>query len=298
MSKDLIIRDKKYMNTLITIKVVKDKENTVDILDAIEAGFGEFDRIVKSYTRFTEDSELSNLNRKAGEWIEVSQEFFLLIEKMLSLSKLTGGAFDPTIIDFLELYGYDKNYDFSKLESPELDNLVVKRVKTRPSWKDIELDKRNLKVKLVKDQKIDLGGIGKGYAIDCAADMLNGSEYGLQNFIIDAGGDLKASGLNAQDKEWSVGLKHENEKGEQIVHSMVHLKDQALACSGSWARKVKQFHHLINPNTGKPQNDFKTIYVLANTATDADGWATALFVLGKNINKTKIAKQNITYYAL
>lgn len=296
MNKDLIIKEKKYMNTLITIKVVKDKESTVQILDGVEEAFNEFDRIVKTYTRFNENSELSNLNRNNGQWVQVSEEFFMLVKKMLDLSTQTLGAFDPTIIDFLEIYGYDKNYDFSKLENPELDIIVQTRAQTRPKWSEIELDHQNLRIKLQKGQKIDLGGIGKGYAIDCAHNKLFSN--GLNNFLIDAGGDIRANGKNIKDEVWSIGLKHENESGQQIVHSMVHLDNQALACSGSWARKVKQFHHLINPLTGKPQNDFKTIYVLAQDATTADGWATALFILGKQINTVDLEKLNLKYYAL
>ncbi len=297
MSKQLIVKQKSFMNTLITFKVVKDLENTVTILDAIEEGFSEFERIVKAYTRFNENSELSNLNRKAGEWVQVTSEFFSLINQMLSLANATGGAFDPTVIDFLELYGYDKNYDFSKLENPELDNIVIDRVKNRPSYKDIDLDSKNCKVKLCKDQKIDLGGIGKGYAIDCATNVLK-NKFNIKNFLIDAGGDLMAVGLNEKDKEWSIGLKTMDDTGKEVIHSKVNLSNQALACSGSWARKVKQFHHLINPLTGKPQNDFKTIYVMASNATDADGWATALFVLGKDVSKISLKEYNVNYYAL
>jgi len=296
MEKDLIIRDKSFMNTLITIKVIKEAETTVKILDAIEEAFGEFDRIVKAYTRFNENSELSNLNRMSGSWVKVSPEFFELTKKMLDLARKTDGAFDPTIIDFLEIYGYDKNYDFSKLENPELDQLVQNRAKTRPSWNEIELDPENIKIKLQNDQKIDLGGIGKGYAIDCAFEKIIKNQ--INNFLIDAGGDIRASGRNQKDNIWNVGLKHEDINGKQIVHSMINLNNKALACSGSWARKVKQFHHLINPLTGKPQNAFKTIYVQADTATAADGWATALFILGNEIDTSKLTSENIQFYTL
>lgn len=294
--KNLIERAKPFMNTLITIKVVQNNQNTVNILDAIESGFGEFERIVKRYTRFNEDSELSNLNRQAGNWVQISDEFFELITKMLELSKKTNGAFDPTITDFLETYGYDKNYDFSKLENPELDNYVKKIAKERASWKDIELNILEKKVKLQNGQKLDLGGIGKGYAIDCAYNAISAS--GFDNFIIDAGGDIRAKGKNQKDKVWVAGLKHENESGEQYIHSQIELNNMALACSGSWARKVRQFHHIIDPLNGKPKNDFKTIYVLADTATKADGWSTALFVLGKNINQNIIKSEKIQFFAL
>lgn len=269
------------MNTVITFKVVQDKQNTVDVLDAIEKGFDQFDRIVKQYTRFNEDSELSNLNRNSGNWTKISAEFFELIEYMLNLAKETDGCFDPTIIDFLETYGYDKNYDFSKLDNPKLDDMVENMAKTRPSFKDIELDRKNLKVKLVKGQRIDLGGVGKGYAIDCAFDELKKVS---DNFLIDAGGDIRASGKNEKGEVWKVALKN---KKEDVVEDIgfIELNNESVASSGSWARKVKQFHHLINPKTGLPENKYTTVYVVAPKGIDADAWGTALFVGGEEYIK-------------
>ncbi|MEP7103940.1 MAG: FAD:protein FMN transferase [Candidatus Dojkabacteria bacterium] len=280
----LIIQEKNFMNTVITIKVVQKKQATVAILDAIENAFGEFDRIVKQYTRFNEDSELSNLNRNSGSWVKINQEFFDLIKYMLNLAEETEGCFDPTIIDFLETYGYDKNYDFSKLDNPKLDGLVKNIADSRASFKDIELDEKNLKVKLVKGQRIDLGGVGKGYAIDCAFDQLKNI---CQDFLIDAGGDIRATGKNEKGEIWKVALKNKiDDKVGDI--GFIELDDESVASSGSWARKVKQFHHLINPRTGLPENKFTTVYVIAKKAIDADAWGTALFVGGeKYIKKHK-----------
>jgi len=273
---NLITRDKNFMNTTITFKVVKDKATTVQVLDAIEEAFGEFDRIVKKYTRFNENSELSNLNRQPEKWVEVSDEFFWLIEYMLKLAKKTHGAFDPTIIDFLEVYGYDKNYDFSKLDNPELDNLVKKIASERKSWEDIEMNKKTKEVKLAKNQKIDLGGVGKGYAIDCAFEKLKKVS---DNFLIDAGGDMRASGVNEKGELWKVGMKDKKFGVEELI-GYIELDNEALACSGSWSRQVKQFHHLIDPKTGKPKNTLRTIFVQAKDGITSDSWATALFVLG------------------
>lgn len=276
----LILRDKKFMNTTITIKAVQNNEATVDIMDAIERAYGEFDRIVKQYTRFDESSELSNLNRNSGTWVKISGEFFDLVKYMLDLADQTDGAFDPTIIDFLDVYGYNKNYDYSNLENPELNKIIDERAKNRPSWNEIELDPEGKRVKLSKDQRIDLGGVGKGYAIDCAYNQLLKT---IPNFLIDAGGDLRSSGTNEEGTLWSVGLKSMSQEEVPEVIGGLTLDNEAVASSGSWARKVKQFHHLINPKTGLPENQFRTVYVQAKSAIDADAWATALFVGGDSI---------------
>lgn len=282
---NLITKEKNFMNTTITFKVVS--KSTVKSLDAIEEAFGEFDRIVKQYTRFNESSELSNLNRNSGKWVKVTDEFFWLIEYMLNMSEKTHGAFDPTIIDFLEVYGYDKNYDFSKLDNPELDTLVKKIAKERKSWKEIEMNKKTNEVKLAEGQRIDLGGVGKGYAIDCAFEKLKKAS---DNFLIDAGGDFRATGVNEKGEVWKVGMKDKRFEVEELI-GYIELDNQALACSGSWSRKVKQFHHLINPTTGKPQNKFRTVFVQAPDGITSDSWATALFVSGGlNIKIPKILK--------
>ncbi len=271
-------RTKKYMNTDITVHVVSENPNTVKTLDAIEEVFGEFDRIVKKFTRFNEDSELSNLNRASGEWVEVSEEFFKLIQFMLKLNKDTNGVFDPTIIDFLEIYGYNKDYDFSKLENPSLDQMVINIAKNRASANQIELDEKNHSVKLVKGQKIELGGCGKGYALDQSKDIL--MKNGFENFLIDGGGDLIANGKNDKNILWEVGL-YSFENGEKVLKGMTKLENEALASSGGWARKVKQFHHLINPTNGVPENKFATVFIRAKEAIIADSLATTLFVGGE-----------------
>lgn len=262
------------MNTVITLTVIKTpSDSTAEITDAIEDGFGEFERIVKQYTRFQPTSELSLMNAQAGKWFEVTPEFFMLIERMLELSQATAGAFDPTVIDFLETYGYDPNYDFSKLDNPDLDQHIAKIVTDRASWRDIELDKSNLKVKLRPGQRIDLGGIGKGYAIDCAYEKLN--RFG--NVLIDAGGDLRVKGRNDCDQPWQLGLVH-NHNDQKVTIGRIESDGIALASSGSWARKVKQFHHIIDPHTGQPTQTLKTAFITADDAATADSWATAVFV--------------------
>lgn len=287
----LITRSRNFMNTVIAFSAAQKTETTVDILDSFEEGFAEFDRIVKKYTRFNENSELSNLNRNNGKWTQISEEFFYLVEYMLNLAHQTHGAFDPTIIDFLEVYGYNKNYDFSGLENPELNNLVKRIADTRASFEEIELDKKNLRVKLEKNQRIDLGGIGKGYAIDCAFEKIVKK---TANFLIDAGGDIRAKGENQKKKPWSVGLKYLKDGKPEILGTL-ELNNEALACSGSWSRKVKQFHHLIDPKTGNPkESHYNTVFVKAPVALLADSWATAIFVGGDFLKD--IIPKNISYF--
>ncbi len=270
-----ISRTRKFMNTDIEIAVVQGDEPTVKILDAIEEAFGEFDRIVKQFTRFNADSELSNLNRRSGEWTDVSPELFVLVKVMLEVAEQSDGAFDPTVIDFLERYGYGPQSSFSALEDPQLSESIALLAQQRPSWKDILLNETEQSIKLSANQRVDLGGLGKGYAIDQAFSKLQD----LSSFMINAGGDVRCKGETELGSPWRLGLKHiGNQKIAEIL-----VPNIAVACSGSWARQVKNFHHLISPATGLPANEWTTVYVTADTAILADAWATALFVGGKNL---------------
>lgn len=275
--KRIVERVKKFMNTDITIKVIQIHEPTIQIQNIIEEAFGEFERIVKRFSRFDESSELSNLNRNSGNSVVVSEEMFFLVEKMLEYYKKTESSFDPTIIGFLEAHGYDRSYNFSKLNDTDqleadIKNLLQKQI----PFDSIVLYKRTSRITLKEGQRLDLGGIGKGYAIDCAAKKI--SEV-TKSFLIDAGGDIFASGLNEKDKVWSVELKAADHSGGEKNVGTIELENMAIAASGSWARRVGGFHHLIDPVSGKPAlRDFSTVFVLADSAMDADVWATALFI--------------------
>lgn len=97
--------------------------------------------------------------------------------------------------------------------------------------------------------------------------------------MIDAGGDLRASGKNEKGEFWKAGLKALDEKGEPKLFGYLELNNESLASSGSWARRVKQFHHIIDTKTGEPvKRDYSTVFVKAKTAMESDSWATILFI--------------------
>ena len=114
--KNIIEKQKNIMNTVLTIKIVANDKEIEIVNNCIQNSFKIFDYVVERFSRFIDSSELNFLNKNQGRWTKVSEELFYLVKYSLNLAKLTNGYFDPTIIDLLEMYGYDKNYDFSKLD--------------------------------------------------------------------------------------------------------------------------------------------------------------------------------------
>ena len=281
------------MHTIVNITVISDK-GTVFTNDALEKAFQAFKDVAQKYTRFNPKSELSQLNNAVkGVAQPVSSVLFKLISEALHVSELTDGLFDPTIIDILEAYGYGVNADFAKLDNPNLVKEINELLLTRKSYKLIKLNATDRSVTLAPNQRLDLGGIAKGYAIDLAHDVLLSN---FDSFIINAGGDIRAHGLKEDDQPWIVGL----EKAPQFINDKydsswanIELNNLAIASSGAWSRKIKFFHHLINPKTGLPIEETTQVFTIAKTAMQADVWATALFMLGKDGLDLAIAN-NIT----
>jgi thiamine biosynthesis lipoprotein len=299
-----------FMNTIVRIQVVSGK-GTVFTKKKIRDSFGNFSRVVEKFSRFSGKSELSILNAHSGKKFEVSGELFKLISYSLELAEISGGAYDPTIIDLLEAYGYDKKMDFEKLNDPGFFDEIKKMTKNRPGYKEIELDVKNLTVKLAPGQRIDLGSVGKGYAIDLTFDEL---EKEFEHFLINAGGDVRVNGLNEKGLYWKIMLYKAplpNQPASQAVsqtasqasslavgreagqvasqaasQAALGLVEMApgtsIAGSGGWARRVGAFHHLLSPFDGLPININSQSFVIAPTATEADGWSTLLFVKGKS----------------
>lgn len=274
------LETKIYMNTHISIHVYSNKEKEF-VMSKIKDAFSMFEYVVKKYSRFDPSSELSLMNSKSGSETEISAELYILIKHSLDVAKLSDGAFDPTIIDILEAYGYTAKYDFDKLKNREvLEKEIGEIVKNRPSYKDIVLKDRDGKyyITLKKGQRIDLGGCGKGYAIDLAYDSLKD----LESYMIDAGGDIRCYGLKDGIDKWNIGLYNPDDPNKPLGN--VELgSGESIACSGSFARKVDYFHHLINPKTGKPEDKHKVCFVTAKNALIADTFATVSYILGEKV---------------
>lgn len=268
-----------FMNTIINIQLFSDR-STIYSQEKIRNAFGYFAKVVEKYTRFDPKSELSLLNNSGGEPHKVTKEFYDLIEYMLKLSNLTDGSYDPTIIDLLETYGYKSTYDFESLDDPELLNKITTLVKVRAKPSEIVLSPKDLSVQLGKRQRLDLGSIGKGYAVDLAFDELK--EFSA--VMINAGGDIRVKGPKPDGQAWRVGLYYgqlpNKELHQESSLGTIDLMDGSVSGSGGWARKVKFFHHLLNPRTGIPINEISQTYVLAPSALESDAWSTVLFTLG------------------
>ncbi len=189
--------------------------------------------------------------------------------------------FNPAIGELIALWGFHRS------KQPEItpsDAAIQKLLKQNPTLEDIKI--KNVRISNTNPAvKIDLGGIAKGYAIDRLLVYLK--EQGINNALIDTGGDLKVIGKHG-DRLWKVAIRDPRKK-DGIVATLDLNNNEAAFTSGDYERyftnkgtnnKDKHLHHIIDPRTGYPAEGTQSVTVLHNNASTADAAATALFVAG------------------
>ena len=239
--------------------------------------------VSEKMSNWHDHSEISIVNDDTrGKPIDLSQELFDVINISTDIHKRSNGAFDITAAPLINLWGFGPNKSERKIPSVSEVNAALELVGQTRLLKLIpglnQLKKRNSEV------SINLSAIAKGYGIDRIARTLR--EEKIQNFLVEIGGDLITSGTNKNGKAWSIGIESPK-VGSQIVQSVIKIKDQAMATSGDYKNFFEKngirYSHIIDPKTGYPiRHKTLSVTVLAKSAALADGWATAMLVLGKN----------------
>lgn len=258
-----------------------------DLQEAFEAAFAEIDRVEGLTSVFDPESGVWALNHEAEI---VSAELAGLIDEALEVSAKSGGAFDPTVFPLLELWGfYDSTQYAPKLPSKE----EIEEVLMFVDYRMIEIEADTIRLDLKRAKGVDLSGIAKGYAVDRAVEVLR--REGVKTGLVDAGGDIFCFGERrigwfvetfAKAKtRWSIGIRHPRSANPNETIGVIRVDSGAIATSGDYENyfevDVIRYHHLMDPATGMPARGVISATVLAPTATQADAWATALFVLGE-----------------
>jgi thiamine biosynthesis lipoprotein len=235
-----------------------------------------FREVEARFSRFRADSELVQLNQTPDEAVRVSPDLVELIGLALAAAQASDGIFDPTVIDALEAAGYDRSIELVREGGPH----PPRRVTPQPDrWKQVVLDATGGTVRLPAGVRLDLGGIGKGWAADRAGTVLQSVGTGM----VDAGGDIRAWGDQPGSQPgqgWLVALDHPEQPGRDMA--WLRVRDGALATSSITARRWAGGHHLINPRTARPADtDLLSVSALAPTVVQAEVAAKVALILGR-----------------
>lgn len=249
---------------------------------AINSAFKEIESVERTADNFNPESEISKLNR-AGE-IKAGGDLFFLFNESLRYWRLSGGAFDITVMPLAGLWKKRIKDFLNNIESELFlpkDEEIKERMRLVGSEK-IDIDQESSLIRFRQaGMAVDLGGIAKGYAVDKAVSRLR--ELGVKSAMVNAGGNIFCLGKK-YNRKWRIGIRHPR-KSRAILFTL-DLEDQAVSTSGDYEQyfyyEGKRYGHIIDPKTGYPaDNMIISVTVISDDAISADALSTAAFVLGK-----------------
>ena len=275
------------MGTTYTVKYLTDSNTS-----PAQPTQAELDALLREVNRqmstYQTDSEISRFNQmKAAQGaMSISNDFATVVAEAIRLNQFTEGALDVTIGPLVNLWGFGPDKRIHKTPtSAELaqtiPNIGIDKI-------HLTLPQANQAAQLSKATDhvyLDLSAIAKGFGVDKIATYLE--QLGIQNYLVEIGGELRAKGKNPQQQIWNVGIEQPQILQKQTSQIVVPLNNQALATSGDYRNfqidsTGKRLSHIIHPQTQQPiSHQLASISVIADNAMTADGLSTGLFVLGE-----------------
>lgn len=235
----------------------------------------------QSMSTYINDSEISIFNQNDSlDWVDISPEFHQVILHAQSVSLLTKGAFDATVMPLVNLWGFGPQGPRKVPSEKEL-----KKVRTQVGYEKLEVDTVRTRLrKKVKQLKVDLSASAKGFGVDKVGLLLE--DLDVTSYMVEIGGEVRVGEAKPDGSFWVIAIEAPHaEKG--VVQKVLKLENQALATSGSYRNfyeeESKMYNHTLDPSTGKPvQHQLVSVSVVdvERDCKNADALATALMVMG------------------
>lgn len=266
-----------------TYNIVYISEDGIDYQRAIDSTLIEIDNSLSTYQK---RSIISKFNQ-ADSIFEVDQmctDVFNISKKVFEISE---GAFDPTIAPIVNAWGFG----FENLHAT--DSVTIDSLRMFVDFTKIAMNENNV-IKEKKGMMLDFNAVAQGYSVDVLADLLE--TRGINNYLVEVGGELKAKGLNLNGTFWRIGIDKPLENlVERELEAIVNLENKALATSGNYRKFYEKngmkHSHTINPKTGYPVNhNLLSATVISDNCGEADAFATVFMVVGLEDAKEIISK--------
>ena len=258
----------------ITYEAVEDKTYEKEI----EALFKAIDHSMSLWVNTSQIVQFNNDPK--GQ--KVDDYFREVLAASMQIYESTNGAFDPTVGPIVKAWGFARKNNLSMPSDAAIDSLKrfvgLNKVSVENEWV----------IKTQPEVQLDFNAIAQGYTVDVIANFLN--DHGVKNYLVEVGGELRCVGKNSKGENWQIGIEkptfNTSEKQNEI-QDVVSLTDIALATSGNYRKFIEQdgkkYSHTIDPKTGKPvTHHLLSVSVLAPNCMEADGYATAYMVMGKD----------------
>jgi FAD:protein FMN transferase len=270
------------MATTFRVKVVVPAADATT-MDALRAAVEtELAEVEGTLSHFRQTSDIGRINaREEPGWEPVDAATVQILDLARTISERSGGAFDVTVAPLVGLWGF--HHKQTPEAEPEAEAIAALREDV--GYGLLELDAGNLAVRKERPGvQIDLSAIAKGHGVDRVADALEAS--GHDRYLVEVGGEIRVRGRNAAGAAWRLGIERPLDEGRAVHRTLaLALADGAMATSGDYRSFYRlagrRISHTIDPRTGRPvEHELASVTVIHDRCAAADGWATALMVLG------------------
>ncbi|MFT6053050.1 MAG: thiamine biosynthesis lipoprotein [Halioglobus sp.] len=265
-------------------------------IDNIQQGIErQLQRVNESMSTYQGDSEISRFNASpTHEAFSLSSDFITVLDAALTIGLASHGAYDVTVGPVVNLWGFGSELGANQVP----DKTELQRLVDHIGQDKLQLDRATASLLKTDQLALDFSSIAKGYAVDLIADWL--FAQGISNFLVEVGGEVRVAGENARGTLWRIAVERPDAMMGAVAAALT-LTDNGIATSGDYRnyfeRDGKRYSHTIDPRTGFPvAHDLVSVTVVHPQAMMADGWATALMVLGAQEGMKVALAQNLAVY--
>ncbi len=252
--------------------------------------------INQEMSTYIKDSELSLFNQaEPNQWLPVAPAVVKVVSAGLKLSEDSDGAFDMTVGPLVNLWHFGP--DPGKKTLPADEKIEAARKKVGYHHIQVQESPAALK-KLIPDVYVDLSAIAKGYGVDAVAELIE--SRGIENYLVEIGGEMRARGVNQRGEAWKVGIEKPVSE-TRVVQKIVPLSNLSMATSGNYRNFFEvdgvSYSHTIDPRTGRPAtHGLASVTVVGETCMNCDAIATCLMVLGPDEGYNWVQERDIAAY--
>ncbi len=276
-------RGQMLMGTVVQVTALASDEETAQ--RAVAAGLAEIRRLEERLSTWIPTSDLSQVNAASGrDPVTVGPEALLLVTRSLEIARLTDGGFNIAVGPAVQAW--------SVTETPRIPSQrELDQLRPLTDWSQVVVDETAKTIFLTRPgMRLDVGGIGKGYAADMAVEAMK--QAGATAGVVALSGDIKTFGYLPQGQRYQFGIQHPRRPGALL--GSLELSNEAISTAGDYERFFEQegvrYHHILDPATLQPARACQSVTVVAQEGWLADGLDTGIFVMGPEIGMALVER--------
>jgi len=265
------------MGTSYSIKLVAGLNESRNLQLGIEGVLSDINSRMSTYLPNSDLSKFAQV--PLDQALPVDPKTSIVVAKALDVAETTHGFFDPTVAPLVDLWGFGPTPRNNEIPDGKqiLTNLA------RVGYQAVSVDLNNHYLIRSEDRELDLSAIAKGYAVDEVANYIESK--GFSDYLVEVGGEMRFSGQKPNGSPWRIAIE-KPVPGERVPYRILNVSDSAIATSGDYRNYFeidgRRFSHSINPRTGYPiEHDLASVTVVMDSCMEADAYATAFSVMGK-----------------